>query len=54
MAYNWTMRGTDGAMRKCFKQDNIENGFSSRVLVAEIPDSLNMSFTLFYVICKQN
>ena len=39
VAYNWTMLGTDGAMRKCFKQDNIENGLSSRVMVAEMPDS---------------
>nr|MCR5131680.1 DUF3987 domain-containing protein [Prevotella sp.] len=39
VAYNWTILGTDGAMRKCFKQDNIENGLSSRVLVSEMPDS---------------
>ena len=39
VAYNWTMLGTYGAMRKCFKSDNIENGLSSRVLVAEMPDS---------------
>ena len=39
VAYNWTMLGTDGALRKCFKQDNIENGLSSRVLVAEMPDA---------------
>ena len=39
VAYNWTLLGTDGAMRKCFKSDNIENGLSSRVLVAEMPDS---------------
>ena len=39
VAYNWTMLGTNGAMRKCFKSDNIENGLSSRVLVAEMPDS---------------
>ena len=39
VAYNWTMLGTDGAMRKCFKADNIENGLSSRVMVAEMPDS---------------
>ena len=39
VAYNWTMLGTDGAMRKCFKSDNIENGLSSRILVAEMPDS---------------
>ena len=39
VAYNWTMLGTNGAMRKCFKADNIENGLSSRVLVAEMPDA---------------
>lgn len=39
VAYNWTMLGTNGALRKCFRQDNIENGLSSRVLVAEMPDS---------------
>ena len=38
VAYNWTMLGTDGALRKCFRQDNIENGLSSRILVAEMPD----------------
>lgn len=38
VAYNWTMLGTNGALRKCFKQDNIENGLSSRVLIAEMPD----------------
>ena len=36
VAYNWTMLGTYGAMRKCFKSDNIENGLSSRILVAEM------------------
>ena len=39
VAYNWTMLGTNGAMRKCFRADNIENGLSSRILVAEMPDS---------------
>ncbi len=39
VAYNWTVLGTNGAMRKCFKQDNIENGLSSRILVAAMPDS---------------
>ena len=39
VAYNWTMLGTYGAMRKCFKSDNIENGLSSRILVGEMPDS---------------
>ena len=39
VAYNWTMLGTNGALRKCFKSDNIENGLSSRVMLAEMPDS---------------
>ena len=39
VAYNWTMLGTNGALRKCFKSDNIENGLSSRVLIAEMPDA---------------
>lgn len=39
VAYNWTMLGTDGAVRKCFKGDNIENGLSSRILLAEMPDT---------------
>ena len=38
VAYNWTMLGTNGAMRKCFRSDNIENGLSSRMLIAEMPD----------------
>ena len=33
------MLGTNGALRKCFKSDNIENGLSSRILVAEMPDA---------------
>ena len=39
VAYNWTMLGTNGAVRKCFKGDNIENGLSSRILLAEMPDT---------------
>ena len=39
VAYNWTMLGTKGAMRKCFRTDNIENGLSSRMLMAEMPDA---------------
>ena len=39
VAYNWTMLGTNGALRKCFKADNIENGLSSRVMLAEMPDT---------------
>ena len=39
VAYNWTMLGTNGALRKCFRADNIENGLSSRVMLAEMPDA---------------
>ena len=39
VAYNWTVLGTYGAVRKCFKGDNIENGLSSRILLAEMPDT---------------
>ena len=39
VAYNWTILGTNGALAKCFKSDNIENGLSSRILVSEMPDS---------------
>ena len=39
VAYNWTVLGTNGAVRKCFKGDNIENGLSSRILLAEMPDT---------------
>ena len=39
VAYNWSMLGTSGAVRKCFKGDNIENGLSSRILLAEMPDT---------------
>jgi len=38
-AYNWTALGTYGAVRKCFKSDNIENGLSSRMLMSEMPDN---------------
>ena len=38
-SYNWTILGTNGAVQKCFKGENIENGLSSRVLVAEMPDA---------------
>lgn len=47
VAYNWTMLGTYGAMRKCFKADNIENGLSSRILVAEMPDGSFAKMTKF-------
>jgi hypothetical protein len=39
VGYNWTILGTCGALGKCFKGENIENGLSSRVIVSEMPDS---------------
>ncbi|MDD5861064.1 MAG: hypothetical protein PUD15_00675 [Prevotella sp.] len=39
VAYNWTMLGTYGALRKCFKSDNVENGLSSRMIISEMPDN---------------
>ena len=39
VGYNWTILGTYGALGKCFKGENTENGLSSRVIVAEMPDS---------------
>ena len=47
VAYNWTMLGTYGAVRRCFKADNIENGLSSRVLMAEMPDGTFAKLTKF-------
>ena len=47
VAYNWTMLGTYGAVRRCFKSDNIENGLSSRVLMAEMPDGAFAPLTKF-------
>ncbi|MBR4572864.1 MAG: DUF3987 domain-containing protein [Prevotella sp.] len=47
VAYNWTMLGTDGALRRCFRSDNIENGLSSRVLVAQMPDASFAKLTKF-------
>ena len=51
VAYNWAMLGTNGAMRKCFKSDNIETGLSSRILVAEMPDA---SFSKMPKFCKRS
>ena len=47
VAYNWTILGTNGAVRKCFKGDNIENGLSSRILIAEMPDGAFAKLTKF-------
>ena len=33
------MLGTYGALRKCFKSDNVENGLSSRMIISEMPDN---------------
>lgn len=39
VAYNFSILGTYGALRKCFRGDNVENGLSSRIIIAEMPDS---------------
>lgn len=39
VSYNWTCLGTYGALRKCFNESNVENGLSSRIMFAEMPDS---------------
>ena len=39
VAYNFSILGTYGALRRCFKGDNVENGLSSRIILAEMPDS---------------
>ncbi len=36
--WNWMVTGTWGQFNKLFRKDNIENGLSTRVLVAEMPD----------------
>lgn len=38
VAYNWTILGTPGSIKRCFKADNVENGLSGRMMVSEIPD----------------
>lgn len=48
VAYNWTILGTYGALKKCFKSDNIENGLSSRVMIAEMPDNRFARMTTFH------
>ncbi len=37
--YNWTMLGTEGAVRRCFMNDNVENGLSSRMLMCKMPSN---------------
>lgn len=39
VVYNWSILGTYGALRKCFRHDNVENGLSSRVIVSQMPDN---------------
>ncbi len=39
VAYNFSILGTYGALRKCFRGDNVENGLSSRVIIAEMPSA---------------
>ena len=47
VGYHWPILGTYGALGKCFKGENIENGLSSRVIVSEMPDSAFAPMPLF-------
>jgi hypothetical protein len=47
VAYNWTILGTYGALKKCFCADNVENGLSSRMMIAEMPDNRFAPMTTF-------
>ena len=47
VGYNWTILGTYGALGKCFRGENIENGLSSRVIVSEMPDSAFAPMPMF-------
>ncbi|QUB66575.1 BT4734/BF3469 family protein [Prevotella melaninogenica] len=38
VAYNFSILGTYGALKRCFKNDNVENELSSRIFIAEMPD----------------
>ena len=39
VAYNWTMLGTFGSLRRCFKNNSIESGLPGRILIGEMPDT---------------
>lgn len=39
VAYNWTILGTPGPFKKCFKGDNVENGLGARIMLARMPES---------------
>jgi hypothetical protein len=47
VGYNWTILGTYGALKKCFCTDNVENGLSSRMMIAEMPDNRFAPMTTF-------
>ncbi|MCH4147662.1 MAG: hypothetical protein LKG25_04690 [Prevotella sp.] len=47
VAYNWAILGTYGALEKCFNHDNVENGLSSRVIIAEMPDNAFAKMPLY-------
>ncbi|MBR4047781.1 MAG: DUF3987 domain-containing protein [Bacteroides sp.] len=45
--YNWTILGTYGALQRCFKTGNLENGLSSRIMLGEMPDNRFQPMTRF-------
>lgn len=54
VAYNWTILSTPGALRRCFKGDNVENGLSSRMMLAELPDGTFAKITKFEQITERD
>ena len=47
VGYNWTIMGTPRSVAKCFKDDNVENGLSSRVMMSEMPDNMFAKMPVF-------
>ena len=47
VAYNWTILSTPGSLKKCFRGDNVENGLSGRMMLAELPDDPYAEMTVF-------
>lgn len=54
VAYNFSILGTYGALRRCFKGDNVENGLSSRIILAEMPDNAFASMPAYGLSSKED
>lgn len=47
VGYNWTILGTPGSVAKCFENDNVENGLSSRIMISSMPNNMFAKLTVF-------